>query len=107
MINLRTSLWLVQRVIPEYRVQSWYQTRCAIIFGVIYTGYTQKIGAGSKVNKKFISHLTRAQRTTSAAATVQVSHTLPAVRFSCVLRVRGASFQGGVAAGKGFLCVSF
>ena len=31
-------------------------------------------GAVSKVNKKFISHLTRAQRTPSAAATVQVSH---------------------------------
>jgi hypothetical protein len=41
-----------------------------------YTGYTQKNGAVSKVNKKFISHLTRAQRTPSAAATVQVSHAL-------------------------------
>ena len=47
------------------------------------TGYTQKNGAVSKVNKKFISHLTRAQRTPSAAATVKVSHALPAVRFSC------------------------
>ena len=37
-------------------------------------------GAVSKVNKKLISHLTRAQRTPSAAATVQVSHALPAVR---------------------------
>ena len=36
----------------------------------INTGYTQKNGAVSKVNKKFISHLTRAQRTPSAAATV-------------------------------------
>ena len=59
-------------------------------------------GAVSKVNKKFISHLTRAQRTPSAAETVQVSHALPAVRFSCLLRGRGASFQDGVAAGKGF-----
>ena len=50
------------------------------------TGYTQKNGAVSKVNKKFISHLTRAQRTPSAAATVQVSHALPAVRFSCLPR---------------------
>ena len=50
------------------------------------TGYTQKNGAVSKVNKKFISHLTRAQRTPSAAATVQVSHALPAVCFSCLLR---------------------
>ena len=31
-------------------------------------------GAVSKVNKKFISHLTRAKPTPSAAATVQVSH---------------------------------
>ena len=61
-------------------------------------------GAVSKVNKKFISHLTWAQRTPSAAATVQVSHALPEVRFSCLLRGRGASFQDGVAAGKGFLC---
>ena len=72
-----------------------------------YTGYTQKNGAVSKVNKKFISHLTRAQRTPSAAATVHVSHALPAVRFSCLLRGRGVSFQDGVAAGKSFLCVPF
>ena len=37
-------------------------------------------GAVSKVNKKFISHLTRAKCTPSAAATVQVSHALPAFR---------------------------
>ena len=43
-----------------------------------YTEYTQKNGAVSKVNKKFISHLTRAQRIPSTAATVQVSHALPA-----------------------------
>jgi hypothetical protein len=59
----------------------------------IYTGHTQKNGAFSEVNKKFISHLTRAQHTPSAAATVQVSHALPAVRFSCLLRGRGASFS--------------
>ena len=51
-----------------------------------YTGYTQKNGAVSKVNKEFISHLTRAQRTPSAAAIVQVSHALPAVCFSCLMR---------------------
>ena len=73
----------------------------------IYTGYTQKNGAVSKANKKFISHLTRAQRIPPAAATVHVSHALPAVRFSCLLRGRGASFQDGVAAGKGFLCAPF
>ena len=54
-------------------------------------------GAVSKVNKKFISHLTRAKRTSSAAATVQVSDALPAVRFSCLLRGRGVSFQDGPA----------
>ena len=78
---------------------------CIYIYICIYTGYTQKNGAVSKVNKKSISHLTRAQRTPSAAATVQVSYALPAVRFSCVLRGRGASFEDGVEAGKGFLCV--
>ena len=40
----------------------------------------QMNGAVSKVNKKFISHLTRARRTPLAAATVQVSHALLAVR---------------------------
>jgi len=55
-----------------------------------------------KVNKKFISHLTRAKPKPSSTATVQISHALPAVRFSCFLRGRGASFQDGVAAGKGF-----
>ena len=72
-----------------------------------YTGYTQNNGAISEVNKKCISHLTRAQRTPSAAATVQVSHALPAVHFSCLLWGRGASFQDGVAAGKDFLCAPF
>ena len=43
-------------------------------------------GAVPKVNKKFISHFTRAKRIPSAAATVQVFHALPAVRFSCLLR---------------------
>ena len=50
-------------------------------------------GAVSKVNKKFISHLTRAKRTPLAAATVQVSYTLSAVRFSCLLRGRGVNLQ--------------
>jgi len=72
----------------------------------MYTGYKQKNGAVSKVNK-FISLLTREQRTPSAVATVQVSHALPTVRFSCLLRGRGAGFQYGVAAGKGFLCAPF
>ena len=48
-----------------------------------------------------------AQLTPSAAATVQVSHALPAVRFSCLLRGCGVSLQDGVAGGKGFLCTPF
>ena len=64
-------------------------------------------GAFSKVNKKFISHLTRVQRTPLAAATVQASHALPAVRFSCLLRGLGVSLRDGAAAGKGFLCAPF
>jgi hypothetical protein len=71
-----------------------------------YRVYT-KNGAVSKVNRKFISHLTRPQRTPLAAANVQVSHALPAVRFSCLLRGRGASFQDGVAAEKDFMCALF
>ena len=39
-------------------------------------GYTRKKSAVSKVDKKFISHLTREQRTPSAVATVQVSDAL-------------------------------
>ena len=45
-----------------------------------YTVRLQMNGAVPKVNKKFISHLTRAKHTPSAAATVQVSHALPVVR---------------------------
>jgi len=71
------------------------------------TGYTQKNGVVSKGNKEFISHFTQAQHTPSPAATVQVSHALPAVRFSCLMRSRGGSFQDGVAAGKGFLYAPF
>jgi hypothetical protein len=70
----------------------------------MYTVHTQKNGAISKVNKQFMSHITRAQHTPSAAAAVQVYHALPAVRFSCLLRGRGASFKDGVAEGEGFLC---
>ena len=91
------------------------ESKHAINFSVVYiyidhyinTGCLQKNGAVSKGNKEFISHLTRAQRTPSAAENVQVSHALPAVRFSCLMRGRGASFQDGVAAGKGFLYASF
>ena len=64
-------------------------------------------GAVSKVNNKFMSQLTRAKHTPSAAVTVQVSHALPAVHFSCLLRGRGVSLQDGAAAGKDFLCAPF
>ena len=37
----------------------------------------------------------------------KISHALPAVRFSCLLLGRGASFQAGVAAGNVFLCAPF
>ena len=47
-------------------------------------------GAVSKVNKKFISHFTRAKRTPLVAATVQVSHALPGVH-SLVLTARSVS----------------
>ena len=66
---------------------------------IVCTVCLQMNGAVSKVNKKFISHLTRAKRTPSAAATVQVSNAQPAVRFSCLLQGRGTSLQHGVIAG--------
>jgi hypothetical protein len=43
---------------------------------IIYTGCLQKNGAVSKINKKFISHLTWAKHTPSAAATIQVFNAL-------------------------------
>jgi len=48
-----------------------------------YTEYTQKNGVVSKIKKKFISHLTWAQHTLSAVATVQVSHALNTI-LQCV-----------------------
>jgi hypothetical protein len=70
-------------------------------------GHSQKNGAVSKVIKESISHPTRTQHTLSAAGTVQVSHSLPAVRFSCLLQGRGTSLQDGVAAGEGFCVLRF
>jgi archaellum component FlaF (FlaF/FlaG flagellin family) len=68
-------------------VRKFFSLSCFIISILIcvfyYTGYTQKDGAVSKVNKIFISHLTRAQHTPSAVATVQVSHALNTV-LQCV-----------------------
>ena len=67
---------------PGFSWQKWNKINTKVrIQQRTYTGYTQKNGAVSKVNNKFIPHLTRAQRTPSAAATVQVSHAPLAVRF--------------------------
>ena len=55
-----------------------------------YTGYTQKNGVVSKVNKKFISHLTGVQRTPSAAETVQVSHALTLRLLMSYIYIYGA-----------------
>ena len=71
------------------------------------TENTQKNCAVSKVNKKFISHLTRTQHTPSTAATVQASHALQAVRFSCLLRGRGASFKMASQQEKAFCVLRF
>jgi hypothetical protein len=57
--------------------------------------------------KKYISHPSPAQNTLSAVGTVQVSHALPAVHFSCLLRGHGTSFQYGATAEEGLLCASF
>jgi len=68
----------------------------------IYKGYTQKNGAVSKVNKKSISHLTRVahlHRQQQQLSKFLMRYQQFASRAYC-----GASFQDGVAAGKGFLC---
>ena len=99
--TVRDPRWLAQRtniyISWDFSIL-WLLPRCTdcinvvgILFKIgwrafLYTEYTQKNYAVSKAKKKFISHLTRAQHTPSAAATVQVSHALPAVRFSCLLR---------------------
>jgi hypothetical protein len=49
----------------------------------------QKNGAVSKVNKGYMSHPTRAQRTLSAAGTLRVSRALRAVRFSSLCGAAG------------------
>jgi hypothetical protein len=73
----------------------------------VYTGHTQKNGAVSKVNKKFVSHITRAQHTPSAAATVQVSHVVPAVRFSCFCVAAGPVSKMALQQQKAFCVLSF
>jgi hypothetical protein len=68
-----------------------------------YTGCLQKNGAVSKINNKFISHLTRAKRTPSAAATVQmyIGVSVPKLLWCCFSGRRKA---GGV---EKYICVSF
>ena len=94
----------VHEILENHVSTSCMEDVCPVHYNV---AYTQNNGAVSKVNKKFISHLTRAQHTPSTASTVQVSDALTAIRLSCLLRGHGASFQDGVAAGKGFLCAPF
>ena len=64
---------------PSCVEHSWSHATVNCPERYIYTGCLQMNDEGSKVNKKFISHLTRAKRTPSAAETLQVSHALPAV----------------------------
>jgi hypothetical protein len=62
---------------PIAHKQTAEQEECAVRRNTYdYTGCLQKNGAVSKINKKFISHLTRAKRTPSAAVTVQVFYAL-------------------------------
>ena len=73
----------------------------------IYTVRLQMNGAVSEVNKKLFlplhgRNVHRQQRQLS-----QVSHALPAIRFSCLLRGRGVRLQDGAEAEKGFLCAPF
>ena len=69
-----------------------------------HTGYTQKNGAVSKVNKKLFltlhgHNVHRQQR--------QLSMFLMRYQQFASHAYCGASFQDGVAAGKGFLCAPF
>jgi hypothetical protein len=60
-----------------------------IIGKYVYTGYTLKNVAVSKVNTKCISHPTWEKHTLSAEETAQLSLVLPSVLFSCLLRAAG------------------
>ena len=77
------------------------------IFKHAIQGVYKRMVRFQKLTRNLFLTLHGQNLTPSAAATVQVSHALPAVRFSCLMRGRGASFQDGVAAGKGFLCAPF
>jgi hypothetical protein len=83
--NVIGSSISVSRLSSRWWVSYWTSLvfRKAVWVALSYTGCSQKNGAILKVNKKRISHLTRAQLTPSAAATVQVSHALITI-LQCV-----------------------
>jgi hypothetical protein len=83
--NIRCGNYsIIKIMLKNYLIMVFVHVRFAALVATEgNTGYTQKNGAVSKVNKKFISHLTRAQRTPSAVATVQVSHALITI-LQCV-----------------------
>ena len=64
-------------------------------------------GAVSEVTKKCISHLTRAQRTPSTAAAVQVSHELLAVSFHAYCEAAGPLSKMASQQEKAFCVLRF
>jgi hypothetical protein len=73
----------------------------------MHTEHIQKNGAVSKVIKQFISHISQAQHTLSAAGTVPVSHALPAVRFSCLQWGTGPDSKMALQQEKAFCVLHF
>jgi hypothetical protein len=112
-IHLCTHFMCFKRYVT--RLSRVYQITCFVAIDSLtlsllmpcIQGINNRMVRFQKLTKTSVSHYTRVKRTPSAAATVQVSHALPAVRFSCLLRGHGASFQDGIAAATGFLCASF
>ena len=64
-------------------------------------------GAVSKVNKKFISHLTRAQRTPPASATVQVSQRYQQFAFHAYCGAAGSVYKMASQQEKAFCVLRF
>jgi hypothetical protein len=71
------------------------------------TEYTQKNRAVSKVNKIFISLLTEAQHTLSAAATVQVSHALQQFASNACCEAMGPVSKMALQQEKAFCVLTF
>jgi hypothetical protein len=69
---------------------------------VKYMAYTKELSDFKSSQRIYFSPYTGT--TLSAAGTLRVSRVLPAVRFSCLLWVRGISLQVGWQQGKAF-CV--